>query len=172
MLGSLVRGLAGLTFAASVALAAEAPARYESSEMKAIGLQELGAPLLIPILKDVTMLPVSVQMDGRVGVRASGTAPSADWKDPHFLLIDNAETSADKYLDVAFLVVPPNGETGFGEERHVAERSFSKAEQGALVGVRVWGETGCAEMAWNAETPAVIKLFAQCVDTAGLMPVP
>lgn len=171
MLRPFLRAGACVVFVGSVAIAADAPP-YESPEMKAIGLEELGSPLLIPVLKDVTMLPFSVQMDGRVGVRANGTAPSADWKDPHFMLIDNAETSADKYLDVAFLLVPPNGETGFGDETHVAERSFSRIEQGALVGVRVWGETGCAEMTWNAEAPAVLKPFAQCVETAGLVPVP
>lgn len=171
MLGWFARGSAVLALMVSAASAVDAPA-YVSPEMKAIGLQELGSPLLIPALKDVTMLPVSIQMDGRVGVRATGTAPSADWKDSHFMLIDNAETSADKFLDVAFLVVPPNGETGFGDETHVAERSFSKSEQGALVGLRVWGETGCAEMAWNAQGAAVIKPFAQCVETAGMVPVP
>jgi hypothetical protein len=154
----------------SLVLAADTPP-LESPQLKALGLS-LDKPLLIPTLSSVTMAPFSTEMDGRIGVRAKGLTPSVDWVDPHFSSIDNKDTSADKYIDLAFLIVPPNGETGVEDVTHEAQRTFLKDEQGAMLGVRVWAENGCIEIAWSGDTVATVKPFADCVKEAGLVPVP
>ena len=166
-------GLVAAAFAVSATALAKGDEEppYESPQLKALGL-ELEKPLLIPTLMRVTMAPFSVEMDGRVGVSAEGSSPTLGWLDAHFVSIDTAETSSDEYIDLAFLVVPPNGETGQEVETHRAERMFSKAEQSAMLGVRVWAENGCIEMNWTDSTSAAVKSFDTCVNDAGLVPTP
>ncbi len=164
----LLSAAAGLV--SSLALAADTPP-YVSPEMKALGL-DLEKPLLIPTLKSVSMAPFSTAMDGRISVRVSGSTPTQDWSDPHLLLIDTKDTSADAFIDVAFLVVPANGETGFADASYYAERVFLKEDQGTTKGVRVWGENGCIELKWSGENESTVVPFAECVKKAGLVPVP
>jgi hypothetical protein len=144
---------------------------FESPQLKALGLQ-LDKPLLIPTLKDVTMAPFSTAMDGRISVRATGTTPTVDWLDPHLMAIDSHESSADKYIDLTFLIVPPHGETGVEDVTHKAEKTFMKDEQGTTTGVRLWAENGCIELDWTAATSATVKPFSDCIKSAGLVPVP
>jgi hypothetical protein len=144
---------------------------YESQQLKALGLA-LDKPLLIPTLKDVTMAPFSTAMDGRITVQASGTTPSVDWVDPHLMPIDTHESSADKYIDLTFLIVPPNGETGVEDVTHKAEKMFLKNEQGTTIGVRLWAENGCIELDWTAATSSTVKPFSDCIKSAGLVPLP
>jgi hypothetical protein len=146
-------------------------AGFESRQLKSLGL-DLDKPMLIPTLASVTLEPFSTAMDGRIGVNAKGSTPTLGWTDAHLLSIDTAETSADKFIDIAFLIVPPNGETGQEVEEHTASRLFSKAEQGATTGIRVWAEDGCIVLPWTGDIVATVKPFADCVKEAGLVPVP
>ena len=139
--------------------------------MKSLGL-DLDKPLLIPVLKSISIAPFSTEMDGRFTLVVDGSTPTQDWSDAHLMLIDTKDSSADPFIDVAFLIVPPNGETGFDDANYRARYVFSSEERGATAGVRVWGENGCAELDWSGEGNATVMPFAECVKKAGLVPVP
>jgi hypothetical protein len=113
-------------------------------------------------------------MDGvdRVTVQVTGTVFSVGWLDPHLMSIDTHESSADNYIDLTFLIVRPNAKTSAQDVMHRADKTFPKDDQGATVGVRVWAENGCIELAWSGYTSATVKSFDECVKTAGLVPVP